>query len=169
VRNAAVVIVVRDALTDQRFVECVCRCRTFVSVAVLLTLLFIMSVPPCLRLLGPSRSVSSCPSTPLRSECVCVFVRTCVRARAAAVAAVGLSQSCFLVPLCSTLLLLGRCHASTCSSSAPSGFFSARVLRHLPVTHRWASDGSVGPSSHSSSLCVGTLALFASDRRARAL
>jgi hypothetical protein len=100
---------------------------------------------------------------------VYVFVRTCVRARAAAVAAVGLSQSCFLVPLCSTLLLLGRCHASTCSSSAPAGFFSARVLRHLPVTHRWASDGSVGPSSHSSSLCVGTLALLAGDRRARAL
>jgi len=43
------------------------------------------------------------------------------------------------------------------------------VLKHLPVTHRWASDGSVGPSSHSSSLCVGTLALFAGDRRARAL
>jgi len=36
----------------------------------------------------------------------------------------------------------------------------------LPVTHRW---GSVGLSSHSSSVCVGTLALFAGDRRARAL
>ena len=43
------------------------------------------------------------------------------------------------------------------------------VLKHLPVTHRWASDGLVGPSSHSWSLCVDTLALFAGDRRARAL
>jgi hypothetical protein len=43
------------------------------------------------------------------------------------------------------------------------------VLKRLPVTHRWASNGSVGPNSHSSSLCVGTLALFAGDRRARAI
>jgi hypothetical protein len=42
------------------------------------------------------------------------------------------------------------------------------VLKHLPVTHPWASDGLVGPSSHSWSLCVDTLALFAGDRRARA-
>jgi hypothetical protein len=78
VRNAAVVIVVRDALTDQRFVECVYRCWTFVSVAVLLALLR-MSVATCLRLLGPSRSVSSCPSTPSRSEyvCVCAYVCAC--------------------------------------------------------------------------------------------
>ena len=52
------------------------------------------------------------PSVPLS---VYVFVRACARARAAADAAVGLSKSCFLVPLCSTLLLLG---ASTYSSSA---------------------------------------------------
>jgi hypothetical protein len=43
------------------------------------------------------------------------------------------------------------------------------VLKHLPVTHPWRSDGLVGPSSHSWSLCVDTLALFAGDRRTRAL
>jgi hypothetical protein len=37
------------------------------------------------------------------------------------------------------------------------------VLKHLPVTHPWASDGLVGPSSRSWSLCVDTLALFAGD------
>jgi hypothetical protein len=104
---------VRDALTDQRFIECVCR-GEFVSVAVLLALQFIMSAATCLRLVH-GRSVSSCPSTPSVPLSVYVFVRACVRARAAADAAVGLSKSCFLVPLCSTLLLLG---ASTFSSSA---------------------------------------------------
>ena len=49
-RYAAVVIVVRDALTDQRFIECVYR-GEFVSVAVLLALQFIMSAATCLRLL----------------------------------------------------------------------------------------------------------------------
>jgi hypothetical protein len=63
-----------------------------------------------------------------RVPSVYVFVRTCVRARAAADADVGLSKSCFHVPLCSTLLLLGRCRASTYSSSAPSGFFSATCV-----------------------------------------
>jgi len=149
-----VVIVVRDVLTDPRFVECVCRCGTFVSVAVLLS--------SCLRNLHGRFQVV----LPLRRvPSVYVFVRTCVRARAGAVAAVGLSQSCFHVPLCCTLLLLGRCRASTYSSNAPLSSSPLLVFKHLPVTHRWASDGSVGPSSHSSSLCVGTLALLAGDRR----
>jgi len=95
---------------------------------------------------------------------VYVFVRTCVRARAAADAAVGLSKSCFHVPLCRTLLLLGRCRASTYSSSAPSAFFSATCVPSF-ISHRWASDGSVGPSS----LIVGIFALFAGDRRACAI
>jgi len=126
VRGAVVVVVVRDALTDQRFVESVCRCGTCVSVAVLLALQFIMSAATCPRL-PHGRSVSS--SFAFRVY-MCLCVRVCVRARAAAVAAVGLSQSCFHVPLCSTLLL-GRCRASTYSSSAPSGFFSATYVQIL--------------------------------------
>jgi hypothetical protein len=58
---------------------CVCRCGTFVSVAVLLALQFIMSAATCLRLLH-GRSVSSCPSTPSRSAqclCVCAYVCAC--------------------------------------------------------------------------------------------
>ena len=62
---------------------------------------------------------------------VYVFVRTCVRARAAADAGVGLSKSFFHVPLCSTLLLLGRCRARTHSSSASSAFFSASCVETL--------------------------------------
>ena len=111
-RSAVVVIVARDASTDQRFAECVCvcRCGTFVSVAVLLALQFIMSAAACLRLVMVVlfQVVLPLPRVPG----VYVFVRTCVRARAAADAAVGLSKSCLHVPLCSTLLLLGRCRAS---------------------------------------------------------
>jgi len=55
---------------------CVCRCGTFVSVAVLLALQFIMSAATCLRLVH-GRSVSSCPSAPSRSECICVCAYVC--------------------------------------------------------------------------------------------
>ena len=78
-----------------------------------------------------------------RVPSVYVFVRTCVRARAAADAAVGLSKSCFHVPLCSTLLLLGRCRARTHSSSAPSGFFSASCVK-TPARHTSMGERRVG-------------------------
>jgi hypothetical protein len=78
-----------------------------------------------------------------RVPSVYVFVRTCVRARAAADAAVGLSKSCFHVPLCSTLLLLGRCRASAYSSSAPAGFFSASCVK-TPARHTSMGERRVG-------------------------
>jgi len=131
VRSAVVAIVLRDALTDQR------RCGAFASVAVLPALQFIMSAATCISFMVVRFQVVL--PLPLVPPSVYVFVRTCVRARAAADAAVGLSKSCFHVPLCrgdvglkgtsGTLLLLGRCRASTYSSSAPSAFFSATSHR----------------------------------------
>jgi hypothetical protein len=124
VRSAVVVIVVRDASTDQRFVECVCMslwdiclCRGPSRTPVHHVRCYV----------PPSRSWSFGFKLSLRS----LAFRVCVRARAAADAAVGLSKSCFHVPLCSTLLLLGRCRARTHSSSAPSGFFSASCVETL--------------------------------------
>jgi hypothetical protein len=134
VRSAVVVIVVRDALTDHRIVECgslwdMCLCcgpsRTYVDHVR-------FYAPP-----SPQWSFDiNLSFRPLEFR-VSLFVRTCVCAFAVAVATVGVSQSWFHVPVCSTLLLLGRCRASTYSSSAPSDFFSATcVLKHLPITHR---------------------------------
>jgi hypothetical protein len=57
-----------------------------------------------------------------------VYLCLCVRVCARSLLQVGVSQSWFHVPLCSTILLLGRCRASTYSSSAPSGFFSATCV-----------------------------------------
>ena len=142
-RSGVVVIVVRDALTDQRRCgACICRGPSRTSVHHV----------RCYVHLRHGRSMQVVLQLLRVPPSVYVFVRTCVRVRAAADAAVGLSKSCFHVPLCSTLLLLSHCRASTYSSSAPSAFFSA-------TSHRWASDGSVGPSS----LIVGTFALFSGD------
>jgi hypothetical protein len=77
VRSAVVVIVVRDASTDQRFVECVCgRCGTFVS--------FRTPVHHVRCYMPPSPSWSfgfklSFHSLAFRPVSMCLCVRVCVR------------------------------------------------------------------------------------------
>jgi hypothetical protein len=120
----------------------------------------------------PSRSWSFGFRFSLRSfafrVCMCLCVRVCVRV---------LLQMRLWV--CLSHVYTYRCAVRFSFSAAAAPAHTLRalllasspllVLKHLPVTHRWASDGLVGPSSHSWSLCVDTLALFAGDRRARAL
>jgi hypothetical protein len=119
----------------------------------------------------PSRSWSFGFKLSLRSlafrVCMCLCVRVCVR--------VLLQMRLWA---CLSHVSTYRCaiRFSFSAAAAPAHTLRASllasspllVLKRFPVTHRWASDGSVGPSSHSSPLCVDTLALFAGDRRARA-
>ena len=111
----------------------------------------------------PSRSWSFGFKLSLRSlafrVCMCLCVRMCVR--------VLLQMRLWA---CLSHVSTYRCAVRFSFSAAAAPAHTLRapllasspllVLKHLPVTHRWASDGSVGSSSHSSSLCVGTLALF---------
>ena len=71
-RSGVVVIVVRDALTDQR------RCGAFASVAVLPALQFIMSAATCISFMVV-RCKLSFNSFAFRPVSLCLCVRVCVR------------------------------------------------------------------------------------------
>jgi hypothetical protein len=143
VRSAVVVIVARDASTDQRFAECVCVCVSLWDICLCRGPSRTPVHHVCCNV-PPSRSWSFCFKLSFRSlafrVCMCLCVRVCVRV---------LPQ--MRLWACLSHVSTYRCAvrfsfsaaAAPAHTSAPAGFFSASCVK-TPARHTSMEKRRVG-------------------------